>query len=96
MSGPWALPLVRLKRGSLSLVTALTFTALLAVPARPRELKPETVAAFDLYARATEARIARDLQNGHFLLIDGLARTGSLRSLRPAPPGPNLHPAPPR
>ena len=73
MSGPWALPLVRLKRGSLSLVTALTFTALLAVPARPRELKPETVAAFDLYARATEARIARDLQNGHFLLIDGLA-----------------------
>ncbi len=73
MSGPWALLLVRLKRGSLSLVTALTFTALLAVPARPRELKPETVAAFNLYVQATEAHNARDLQNGHFLLIDGLA-----------------------
>ncbi len=73
MSGPWARPLVRLKRSSLRLVTALAFTVLLAVEARPRELKPETVAAFNLYIHATEARIARDLQDGHFLLIDGLA-----------------------
>ena len=72
MPGTWALPLVRLQRSGLRLLISVVFTALLAVPAWPRELKPETVEAFDLYARATEARIARDLQNGHFLLIDGL------------------------
>jgi hypothetical protein len=72
MSGPWARPLVRLQRSSLPLMTALAFTALWAVPAQATELKPETVAAFNLYAHTTEARIARDLQDGHFLVIDDL------------------------
>jgi hypothetical protein len=72
MSGPWARPLVGLQRSSLRLVTALAFTALWAVQAQTTELKPETVAAFNLYVHTTEARIARDLQDGHFLVIDDL------------------------
>jgi hypothetical protein len=68
MSGPWARPLVRLQR----VVTALAFTALWTVAARATELKSETVAAFNLYVHTTETRIARDLQDGHFLLIDDL------------------------
>ena len=63
---------MQLRRNSLCLVTAVAFTAMLAVPARATELKPEAVAAFNLYVHATEARIARDLQSGHFLVIDDL------------------------
>lgn len=38
------------------------------------QLKPETAAAFDRYARATEARIDAELKRpGKFLFIDGLA-----------------------
>lgn len=63
---------MRLQRSSLCLVIAVAFTAVFAVPARAAELKPEAVAAFNLYVHATEARIARDLQGGHFLVIDDL------------------------
>lgn len=73
MPGPRVLLLERWQRSSLSLLTAIAFTALLAIPARPKELKPETVAAFDLYVRGTEARIHRDLRDGRFLTIDNLA-----------------------
>lgn len=43
----------------------------LAVPARAAELKPETVAAFDNYIGAAEARMAEELSNGDaFLWMD--------------------------
>lgn len=44
----------------------------LVAPAHAAELKPDTVAAFDRYIRATEAQHADDLRNGHFLVIDCL------------------------
>jgi hypothetical protein len=64
--------LVRLQRSNLHLLTALACTALWSIPVRATELKPETVAAFNLYVHTTEARIAQDLQDGHFLVIDDL------------------------
>jgi hypothetical protein len=73
MFGPWTRPLVMLQRSSLCLVTALAFTPLLAVPTRAVELEPETVAAFNQYIRATEARITRDLEDGRFLVVDDLS-----------------------
>lgn len=42
-------------------------------PAAPAvELKPETVAAFDRYIAATEARMSQDTASDHFLVIDRL------------------------
>ncbi|HTS49839.1 MAG TPA: hypothetical protein VMH05_17945, partial [Bryobacteraceae bacterium] len=46
--------------------------SLIAVPARASELKDETVAAYDRYVRATEARMKDDLGNSGFLAIDRL------------------------
>jgi hypothetical protein len=40
--------------------------------ARATELKPETVAAFDRYVRAMEARMDEDTRLDHFLIIDRL------------------------
>ena len=40
--------------------------------AQATELKPNTLAAFDRYTRATEAQHADDLRNGRFLVIDSL------------------------
>ena len=54
-----------------ALVTAWAAGWLLA-PARAAELKPETVAAFDHYIQATEARMAEDLAEDRFLIIDRL------------------------
>ena len=45
---------------------------LLLPAARAAELKPETVAAFDRYVRATEARMNEDLHDGRFLVVDRL------------------------
>ena len=73
MSGPQVLLLARWQRSSLSLLTALALTGLLAIPARPKELKPETLAAFNLYVHGTETRIRQDARDGHFLVIDDLA-----------------------
>lgn len=72
MSGPRALLLVRLQRSSLSFLTVLAFALLLAIPAQPKELRPETAEAFDLYVHGAEARIQQEVREGHFLLIDGL------------------------
>jgi hypothetical protein len=36
------------------------------------ELRPETVAAFDLYVHATEARMDDDLRDGNFLYMDSM------------------------
>lgn len=71
MPGPRVLP-QRWRRSSLTLLTALAFTALLAIPAQAKELRPETVAAFNLYVHDTEARIRQDVQDGHFLAVDSL------------------------
>lgn len=46
---------------------------LLCVPPAPAaELKPATVAAFECYIRATEARMDEDLREGRFLFVDRL------------------------
>jgi hypothetical protein len=45
----------------------------LVVPAQAAELKPDTLAAFDRYIRATEAQHAEDLRGQHFLVIDSLS-----------------------
>jgi hypothetical protein len=44
----------------------------LSSAARATELKPETAAAFDQYIQVTEARMADDLRQNQFLIIDGL------------------------
>jgi hypothetical protein len=44
----------------------------LAPTATAAELTPQTVAAFDRYARATELRLATEVQRGPFLWVDGL------------------------
>jgi hypothetical protein len=41
-----------------------------ASPARASELRPETIAAFDRYVHATEARMDDDLRDGNFLYMD--------------------------
>lgn len=46
--------------------------SLLGSPANARELKPETVTAFDRYIHTTEERMAEDLRQGHFLVVDNL------------------------
>jgi hypothetical protein len=46
--------------------------ALSASPGRATELKPQTAAAFDEYARANEARMADDLRANRFLVVDTL------------------------
>lgn len=54
---------------------------LLAVPIRAADLRPETVAAFDRYVRATEARIAAEVADpGRFVLVDDLP--ASVRAAR--------------
>jgi len=45
---------------------------LLASPVRATELKPQTVAAFDEYVGAAEARMGDDLREDHFLVVDSL------------------------
>jgi hypothetical protein len=45
---------------------------LLASPVRATELKPQTVAAFDEYVGATEARMGNDLRENRFLVVDSL------------------------
>ena len=45
---------------------------LLVPPSRAANLKPETVAAFNRYIRATEARMDEDLREGRFLVVDRL------------------------
>jgi hypothetical protein len=39
-------------------------------------LKPETAAAFDTYARLTELRMDNELKNGHFLVLGNSTRNG--------------------
>ena len=53
----------------LGLVVVLAAT--MSVRASSAELKPATVAAFDRYIRATEARIAGELQDEHRFLSTG-------------------------
>ena len=55
-----------------TLIATCAVSALLAPPASATELKPETVAAFDRYIRATEQRMADDLRDGHFFIVDCL------------------------
>lgn len=45
---------------------------LLVPPAEGSELKAATLAAFDRYIRATEARMEDDLREGHFFFVDRL------------------------
>lgn len=53
---------------------AVLLVIVLAVRAPAAELKPATIAAFERYVRATEARIAPEVQGEQrFLYIDGLA-----------------------
>jgi hypothetical protein len=47
-------------------------SALFGTSARASELKPETVAAFDRYIAATEARMGEDVRLNQFLVIDRL------------------------
>jgi hypothetical protein len=46
--------------------------ALFGTSARASELKPETVAAFDRYIAATEARMGEDVRLNQFLIVDRL------------------------
>jgi len=46
--------------------------SLIVVPASASELKDETVAAYDRYVRATEARMKEDLETNGFLAMDRL------------------------
>jgi hypothetical protein len=54
------------------LILACPVVALLVPPANGVELRSETAAAFDRYIRATETRMAADLNGDHFLIVDGL------------------------
>ena len=45
---------------------------MLVPPAKGAELKAETLAAFDRYIRATEARMEGDLREHHFFFVDRL------------------------
>ncbi|HXP81922.1 MAG TPA: hypothetical protein VN976_18630 [Verrucomicrobiae bacterium] len=47
-------------------------SALFGTSARASELKPETVAAFDRYITATEARMGEDVRLNQFLVVDRL------------------------
>lgn len=66
--------LLRLSFGRLQrLALVYGILAGLLAPAAPAvELKPETVAAFDRYIAATEARMNQDTDVGQFLVIDHL------------------------
>jgi hypothetical protein len=55
-------------------VLACGAAALLVLPATGVELRSETAVAFDHYIHATEERMANDLSDGHFLIIDRLPR----------------------
>jgi hypothetical protein len=55
-----------------ALLVGCGIIGLLVPPAQAAELKPETVAAFDRYIRATEARMDEDLREGRFLVVDRL------------------------
>jgi hypothetical protein len=56
-----------------TLLGALGILLSVGATARATELKPDTAAAFDRYVHAMEARMDEDLQQDHFLVIDGLA-----------------------
>jgi hypothetical protein len=53
-------------------VALAAIAGLLAPPAPASTLKPETVAAFDQYVKLAEQRMDAELQNGHFLFLDGM------------------------
>jgi hypothetical protein len=60
-------------------------TGLAADAAHAADLKPETAAAFEHYAQATEARMHDDLQLNHFLIVDLLPephRSEAYRQIR--------------
>ena len=56
----------------LSILPFCICAGMFAFPARATELKPETVAAFDRYVAAAEARMDNDLRLDQFLAIDRL------------------------
>jgi len=53
-------------------VAACVLAAILTPQANGIELKPATARAFDRYIRAAEERMADDLREGHFLVVDNL------------------------
>jgi hypothetical protein len=53
-------------------VVVWVLSGLIGISARAAELKPETVAAFDRYIGATEARMGNDLSLNQFLIVDRL------------------------
>jgi len=55
-----------------ALLAGWAVISLLVAPAQGAELKPETVAAFNRYIGATEARMDEDLRASHFLVMDRL------------------------
>jgi hypothetical protein len=57
----------------------LFFVECCAPTARPMDLKLETIAAFDEYARTTEAQRDGEIQDGRFLVIDRLPQARRLR-----------------
>ena len=68
-----------------ALVATCAISALLVPPASAAELKSETIAAFDRYIRATEERMADDIRDGNFMIVDSLpdtARNQAYRQLR--------------
>src|SRR5258708_21804962 len=54
------------------LLMFLTLLGLAGISARASELKPGTVAAFERYIAATEARMENDVRLNQFLLVDRL------------------------
>jgi hypothetical protein len=64
---------MRLRFTGKAVFTAAALAGLLVGPARAVELKPDTVAAFDRYIRASETRIAQGLRDGRFLVVDDLS-----------------------
>ena len=64
--------MIHMRRITALLFILWTFAVPFATPSEGSELKPATVAAFDQYIRATEARMEDDLHQGDFFFIDRL------------------------
>jgi hypothetical protein len=59
-------------RSASSILIAVAAAGVMAIPAHAAKLKQHTVVAFNRYIQATEQRMADDLHDGHFLVIDDL------------------------
>ena len=64
-----------MRRFTLALACSTVFLIIASRTARGAELKPETVAAFNLYIQVFEAQMDADIRAGRFLVVDRLDDT---------------------